>query len=146
MENESLRGIVRGINKALAMTLLAGALMNTSCYRYDDSQIKQSIAQLEQELNELKAQLQGEISALKDMVNGLVTVVQISENQDGNTVVTLSDGQSFTIAKDISGKTLITLIEEGGQYYWATTVGGGDAVPLIVDGKMVPVSMTLTRS
>ena len=115
--------------------------MNTSCYRYDDSQIKQSIAQLEQELNELKAQLQGEISALKDMVNGLVTVVQISENQDVSTVVTLSDGQSFTRAKDISGKTLITVIEEGGQYYWATTVDGGDAVPLIVDGKMVPVSM-----
>lgn len=144
MENEPLRGIIRGINKALVMTLLAGALMNTSCYRYDDSQIKQSIAQLEQELNELKAQLQGEISALKDMVNGLVTVVQITENQDGSTVVTLSDGQSFTIAKDISGKTLITVIEEGGQYYWATTVDGGDAVPLIVDGKMVPVSMNLT--
>ncbi|MGN1221328.1 MAG: PL29 family lyase N-terminal domain-containing protein [Candidatus Cryptobacteroides sp.] len=144
MENEPLRGMFRGINKALAMTLLAGALFNTSCYRYDDSQLKQSIAQLEQQLNELKAQLQGEISALKDMVNGLVTVVQISENQDGSTVVTLSDGQSFTIAKDISGKTLITVIEEGGQYYWATTVDGGEAVPLILDGKMVPVSMTLT--
>ena len=50
MEIEPLRGIIRGINKALVMTLLAGALMNTSCYRYDDSQIKQSIAQLEQEL------------------------------------------------------------------------------------------------
>ena len=74
MENESLRGIVRGINKALAMTLLAGALMNTSCYRYDDSQIKESIAKLEQELNELRTQLQGEMSALEIQLLHCLTV------------------------------------------------------------------------
>ena len=94
MENEPLRGIIRGINKALVMTLLAGALMNTSCYRYDDSQIKQSIAQLEQELNELKAQLQGEISKYRPADKIKVTLVR--DNKRRNVEVTLRNSQGDT--------------------------------------------------
>ena len=48
--------------------------MAVSCDKYDDSAIKESLAQLEERVTALE-NLREDVAALKNIVNGLVTVI-----------------------------------------------------------------------
>ena len=128
----------------------------TSCYddkgliqRVEDiegeiTDIKEKLAALEAKLNTdleaLKTLLENRIGALEGKVDGLVTVKDLKTNSNGSVVVTLSNGQSFTVypAQDNSG--LVTTLEMDGKLYWAVFDETGQ--PKLVtdaDGNPVPV-------
>ena len=68
--------------KRLFILLLAAGSFAAACDQYDDSEIKDSLAHLEDRVTALES-LRQDVASLKDIVGGLVTVVSCDE-KDGN--------------------------------------------------------------
>lgn len=125
------------------MALLCVA--SVSCddgYRYDDTEIWESIEELKNRITALERKVEDNVAAIQSMV----TLGSIkSWNYDvetGKGVITLLDGKSITIDQTITGYSLITVeIGEDGEYYWAICQDG-ESVPLEIDGNKVPVTVT----
>lgn len=130
----------RIIGKAVIVAAMACPVLITSCSRFDE--LQSSIDQLDKRLSELEQKVTDEVATLTALVNGKVTVAAVATNENGSTTITLSDGKTIVVGADVTGKSLITVIEEGGNSYWAITVNGGEAQPLLVNGKKVPVTVT----
>ncbi|MDY5357989.1 MAG: PL29 family lyase N-terminal domain-containing protein [Candidatus Cryptobacteroides sp.] len=142
MNKQLIPNLGRIIGKAVIVAALACPFVFTSCVEFDDSELKESIKDLYEKISALEERVTNEVAALTAIINGKVTVVAVTPNNDGSTVVTLSDGKSFTVGANVTGASFLTTVEEGGVLYWAVTVVGGKTEPLQVDGKKVPVTVT----
>lgn len=142
MNKQLIPNLGRIIGKAVIVAALACPFVFTSCVEFDDSELKESIKDLYEKISALEERVTNEVTALTAIINGKVTVVAVTPNNDGSTVVTLSDGTSFTVGANVAGASFLTTVEEGGVLYWAVTVVGGKTEPLQVDGKKVPVTVT----
>ena len=122
------------------VTAAAVALSSTSCY--DDGAIWEEIDGIKQELADLRATIESELNAIKELVNGQVTVTDVKQQADGSKQITLSDGTKISVypKADEVPANLVTVYTEGGVLYWAMYDGLGNAQPIMVNGKMVPVS------
>lgn len=139
-----MRKFFTNLKAMVGMLLMVGMLASVavSC-SYDDSELRQELEQIKQELADLRADLEGEINALKSLLDGKVTVSSVEKRADGSTVVTLSDNTSFVIYPEYEAEKLptdlITVIYEGNVMYWAMYNAKGVAEPILVDGNKVPV-------
>lgn len=138
--------------KSVVCVALVACMMGTSVVScsYDDTGIKNEIAQIQKDLAALKERvadlekkLQDEVAALKGLVDGKLLVTGV-ETVGGNTVVTLSDGSTFTIYApiedtDTDTDTYLSVKEDGGVYYWAVFNKEGFVEWLLVDGEKVAV-------
>lgn len=140
MKKQIIPTLGRIIGKAVIVAAMACPILITSCSRFDE--LQSSIDQLDKRLSELEQKVTDEVATLTALVNGKVTVAAVATNESGSTTITLSDGKTIVVGADVTGKSLITVIEEGGNSYWAITVNGGEAQPLLVNGKKVPVTVT----
>lgn len=140
MKKHIIPTLGRIIGKAVIVAAMACPILITSCSRFDE--LQSSIDQLDKRLSELEQKVTDEVATLTALVNGKVTVAAVATNENGSTTITLSDGKTIVVGADVTGKSLITVIEEGGNSYWAITVNGGEAQPLLVNGKKVPVTVT----
>ena len=131
---------IKSVVTLIATTALV-AFSSVSC-QYDDSAIWKEIETIKQELADLRLQLETELNAIKDLVNGQVTIKEINQQNDGSKVVVLSDGSKITIYPKGSGvpANIITVVTEGDVMYWAMYDGLGNANPILVGGKKVPVA------
>lgn len=125
---------------AVVATTAVVALSSVSCY--DDGEIWKEIDNIKQELADLRAQIESELNAIKELVNGQVTVTDVQQQADGSKQITLSDGTKISVYPkgDKIPENLVTVYNEGGVLYWAMYDGLGNAQPIMVGGKMVPVS------
>ena len=125
---------------AVAATTAVVALSSVSCY--DDGEIWKEIDSIKQELADLRTQIESELNAIKELVNGQVTVTDVQQQADGSKQITLSDGTKISVYPkgDKIPENLVTVYNEGGVLYWAMYDGLGNAQPIMVGGKMVPVS------
>lgn len=138
--------------KSVVCVALVACMMGTSVVScsYDDTDLKNEIAQIQKDLAALKERvadlekkLQDEVAALKGLVDGKLLVTDV-ETVGGNTVVTLSDGSTFTIYApiedtDTDTDTYLSVKEDGGVYYWAVFNKEGFVDWLLVDGEKVAV-------
>lgn len=138
--------------KSVVCVALVACMMGTSVVScsYDDTDLKNEIAQIQKDLAALKERvadlekkLQDEVAALKGLVDGKLLVTGV-ETVGGNTVVTLSDGSTFTIYApiedtDTDTDTYLSVKEDGGVYYWAVFNKEGFVDWLFVDGEKVAV-------
>ena len=138
--------------KSVVCVALVACMMGTSVVScsYDDTDLKNEIAQIQKDLAALKERvadlekrLQDEVAALKGLVDGKLLVTGV-ETVGGNTVVTLSDGSTFTIYApiedtDTDTDTYLSVKEDGGVYYWAVFNKEGFVEWLLVDGEKVAV-------
>lgn len=124
----------------LAMMLALAASSLTSCY--DDSELRESIAGLESRIQQLEKDMAANVSALQSMIS-VGSIASWSYNAEtGRGTITLLDGQKIEINQSISGYSIITVEKgEDGMYYWAICKDGAN-LPLTVDNKRVPVSVT----
>lgn len=125
---------------AVVATTAVVALSSVSCY--DDGEIWKEIDNIKQELADLRTQIESELNAIKELVNGQVTVTNVQQQADGSKQITLSDGTKISVYPkgDEIPANLVTVYNDGGVLYWAMYDGLGNAQPIMVDGKMVPVS------
>lgn len=147
MNFKTIPALGRIIGKAVIAAALACPVLFTSCakFAYDDSELKESIKDLNDRLTALEQKMNEQIAALTSLVNSKTTVTEVSTDQSGNTVITLSDGRTITVypeadIPDLSGLSFITVKQENSVYYWAIGGYGSEPEFLLIDGKKVPVS------
>ena len=125
---------------------LAMAVSVNSCF--DDSALKNSIDDLKdrvEALENFQKQVQGDIASLQEIIAKLqssVTVNNVVETENGYTI-NFSDGTSVTISNGKDGMTppSITVVEEGGTYYWAYENADGTTEFIRDgDGNKIPVT------
>ena len=129
-----------------ASALLGGGL--SSCTTFDDSELKNSIDNLEERVEALEDfcdQVQSDIVSLQEIIEKLqssVTVDNIVEGDNGYTI-NFSDGTSVTITNGEDGMTppSTTVKEEDGVWYWAYENPDGSTDFITDDdGNKLPVS------
>ena len=123
------------------VTAAVVALSSVSC-QYDDEALWNEIDNIKQELADLRATIESELAAIKELVNGQVTVTDVQQQADGSKQITLSDGTKISVypKADKIPANLVTVYSENGVLYWAMYDGLGNAQPIMVGGKMVPVA------
>ena len=123
------------------VTAAVVALSSVSC-QYDDEALWNEIDNIKQELADLRATIESELAAIKELVNGQVTVTDVQQQADGSKQITLSDGTKISVypKADKIPANLVTVYSENGVLYWAMYDGIGNARPIMVGGKMVPVA------
>lgn len=123
----------------LAAVICAAAV---SCDKYDDSEIRESIKDLQDRVTALEQSVAENVSALQSIVSlGSVGSCEF-DMEAGKVVLSLVDGKSLEIDLDVKGYSLLTVVEgEDGEYYWALC-DDGQTTPLLVNGKQVPVTVT----
>ncbi|HIZ86786.1 MAG TPA: DUF4988 domain-containing protein, partial [Candidatus Coprenecus pullistercoris] len=148
----------------IAATLVLVASLG-SCSKYDDTDLKDSIAALDERLAALEAIRDGiqsdinDLQALVEKLEGGVTVDAVTATADGYTI-SFSDGTSITITDGKDGEKgdqgpdgekgpdgapgedapIVIVIEENGIYYWGYRNADGTEEPILVDGEKVPAS------
>ena len=135
------KAIVRSV-----VMLAVVASLSVSCY--DDADLWNEINGIKQELADLRATIEQELNAIKELVNGQVTVTDVQQQADGSKQITLSDGTKISVypKADKVPANLVTVYSEEGVLYWAMYDGIGNAQPIRVGGKMVPVSDVAPRT
>lgn len=123
--------------KKILWTLLVFGSLAVSCEKYDDTEIKDSISDLEKKVDALQ-QLSDEVSALQDIVKGMVTVVSCAE-KNGKHVLVFSNGKSLEIPTSLGKIPVVTFFIEKGKSYWAY-VYDGETIPFMLNGQLVPVT------
>ena len=124
--------------------LLAAALgVFASCSEpFDDTEIWESIEELKSKVAALEAAVAENVSAIQSMVSVGSIASWEYDAQTGKAVIKLTDGKTVTIDQTAKGYSLITVEkDEDGNYYWAVCKDGV-TVPLEIDGKKVPVTVT----
>lgn len=130
--------------KAIATSMVVIALVAgsvTSC-KYDDTALWNEINGIKQELADLRLEVENELNAVKDLLAGLKTIKEVKQDNNGNKIITLSDGTKITVYPKGSGvpTNIVTVVTEEGVRYWAMYDGLGNAVPILVNGQKVPVA------
>ena len=140
---------LKAIVAVVAMTTMMGAAVSCSS-EYDDTNItnrldiiEKDLAALKERVAALEESLNAQVKALADLKaeNAFVTDVAVV---DGNTVVTLSDGTSFTVYAECTDEFVdtdkyLSVKEDNGVYYWAFFNADGFVAYLEVNGEKVPV-------
>ena len=138
MKRISTNGI--SVIMAIVMTMLSGFAF-VSCETYDDTEIKESLKDLENRVKALEDQVAKNIEALQSMVSlGSITSCGY-DAENGKVVITLKDGQVINIDLNSKGTSLLTIIEKDGKYYWGISKDGS-VESLVINGKNVPVEVT----
>ena len=130
--------------KAVVATLLTAAIVSSSMVscQYDDKAIWEKFYEIEKQIADLRQQIEDELNGIKDMVNGLVTITDVKQQQDGSKQIILSDGTKINIypkADEVPAGLVTTTVVDG-VLCWAQFDGLGNAQPIYVGGKVVPVA------
>lgn len=123
------------------------ALMTVACY--DDSEIWEKFEDVEEGMSELAARIDSLENKMADNIAAIQSMVSVSSIESwsfnvetGKGQITLIDGSVITIDQNIKGYSIITIEKDSdGKYYWAICRDGVN-IPLTVDNKRVPVSVT----
>ena len=131
---------------------VAASMLFTSCHDpYDDTALRNEIADLWQKVQALEDRLNEEVSALTDLiaaVDAKTVVASATQKEDGSWEIILSSGQIITVhpkyvptpQEPEKNEGCITVIKEGDAYYWAIITNGTPVAITDANGKMVPVT------
>lgn len=131
--------------KSFAVALVA--MSAVACYDHDSiwdelDQVKDEMAKLENRVDSLEQCMKDNVSAIQSMVSLGSIKSWAFDAESGKGVITLADGKTITINQSITGYSVITVEKgEDGKYYWAICRDGVN-LPLTIDNKKVPVSVT----
>ncbi len=89
-------------NKMVAVLLVVAAMAGWSCEEcdhvpYDDTELKEQIADLFSRIEALENRLQAEVTTLTNMISGQVAIKSHVKDENGNWTITLTDGTSFVV-------------------------------------------------
>lgn len=137
------------IFKGVLSTLVLTAMVAVSCTEpYDDTQIRQEIADLYEKVSKLEEKLNSEVAALKTLIDEKTVVASATKNNDGSWDILLTSGEKITVypqyqpepqAPEVNNGC-VTVIKEGDAYYWAQIVDGKAVAITDAAGNKIPVA------
>lgn len=133
------------MKRRIYMLLFAACAAFASCddgYRYDDTELWETIGEIKDRLTALEKTVQDNVAAIQSMVSlGSIKSWEF-DAETGKGTITLLDGKTIVVDQTVKGYSLMT-VEKGadGKYYWAICQDGV-STPLEIDGKKVPVTVT----
>lgn len=138
----------------LLAAVLTMAAAFSSCSKYDDTELRDSIKDLDEQVTDLEAAIedvQNDVAELHELFTKLsqgLTVSSIVEIENGY-VITFSDGQEVTLLNGTAGADFnapqIVPIEEDGVWYWGYYDGTDYMFMTTADGKKIPVTSAIPR-
>ena len=137
-----MRRFFMNIKYVVTIAVAAAFVSLTSVSCYDDSALWKEIEVIKQDIAELRLEIENHLNAIQALIDGQVTIKGVDKQNDGSTLVTLSDGTKITIypkAEKVPSN-IVTVISEDGVLYWAMYDGIGNAAPILVNGQRVPVA------
>ena len=139
-------------NKLVAVLLMALATVGFSCSEcdhepYDDTEIREQIADLYAKLAALQNQVNANMTTLQGMISGLTTVKGYQQDANGNWIIELSDGTKFTVYAEYKPEALPSSlvyvmeveIEGVKTKVWATMGADGQLTPIMDGANYIPV-------
>ena len=110
--------------KAMATKMLAVALVGVAAVAcaeaYDDTDLRNQVADLAQRVSDLEDRLDNEVVALRALIDQKVALAEVAA--DGAWQFTLADGKTLTLYPEYVENGL-TVVTEGGVQYWAKVEG-----------------------
>ena len=86
------------IFKSVFATLVATSMLAVSCTQaYDDSAIRQELADLFDKVEKLEKTLDNEVNALKALIDSKSVVASATKNNDGSWEILLTSGEKITV-------------------------------------------------
>ena len=129
--------------KAVFSALVLTAVMATSTVScsYDDTDLRQQIQDLRQELAALRDAVREELNSLKELLDGNLMISDIERQSDGSTLLVLSDGTRIKVPVEGAGvpDQIVTITIIDGVRYWAMYTNGS-VTPININGEMIPVA------
>ena len=98
-----MRKIFTSLKSVVSAVVIAAMAFSVSC-SYDDTAINDRVDQVENDLkaltervDALEKKLGAEVESLKALIDEKVVIVDVTEDEDGNAVIKLSDGKTLTV-------------------------------------------------
>ena len=134
------------IFKSVFSTLVVASMLFVSCHEpYDDTAIRQEIADLYNKVNALESKLDSEVAALKALIDSKTVVASATKNTDGSWDILLTSGEKITVYPEYQpaaevNNGCVTVVKEGDTYYWAQIVDGAAVAITDAAGNKIPVA------
>ena len=98
-----MRKIFANLKSVVALAVVAAMTLSVSCM-YDDTALTKRVDKVEKDLAALTEKVNGlDTEAIESLINGLTVITGVTTDEAGNTVVTLSNGESFTVFAECDG-------------------------------------------
>lgn len=98
-----MRKIFTNLKSVVALAVVAAMTLSVSCM-YDDTALTKRVDKVEKDLAALTEKVNGlDSEAVESLINGLTVITGVTTDEAGNTVVTLSNGESFTVLAECEG-------------------------------------------
>lgn len=98
-----MRKIFTNLKSVVALALVAAMTLSVSCM-YDDTALTKRVDKVEKNLAALTEKVNAlDADAVQSLINGLTVITGVTTDEAGNTVVTLSNGESFTVLAECAG-------------------------------------------
>lgn len=135
----------RSMAAAAVSVFAIGGLTFVSCDKYDDTELRNSIDDLNsrvESLEEMVTALQGDVDAINNLLESGKVIQSITPNEDGTeyTITYVGDNTQADVIKVGSGNPVVTVIEEGETYYWGLVDEDGNASHIIGSDNKIPVA------
>ena len=138
------------IFKSVFAVLVASSMLFVSCVdKYDDTALRQEIADLYEKVSQLENKLNSEVAALKTLIDSKTVVASATKNNDGSWEILLTSGEKITVYPEYKpaaevNNGCITVVQEGNTYYWAQIVNGTAVALVDAAGNKIPVNHNAT--
>lgn len=135
----------RSMAAAAVSVFAIGGLTFVSCDKYDDTELRNSIDDLNsrvESLEEMVTALQGDVDAINNLLESGKVIQSITPNEDGTeyTITYVGDNTQADVIKVGSGNPVVTVIEENGIYYWGLVDEDGNASHILGSDNKIPVA------
>lgn len=139
-------------NKLVVVLMMALATVGYSCSDcdhepYDDTEIREQIADLYAKLAALENQISANMQAVQQMMAGRTAIKSYEQDKNGNWVLTLTDGKQITVYAEYEPEALpsslvyVMEVEIDGvpTKVWATMGPDGQLTPIMDGADYIPV-------
>lgn len=120
--------------KAMALVAVVGVAAVSCAEAYDDTELKQQVADLAERVSKLEERLDSEVTALRALIDEKVALAEVQE--DGAWKFTLADGKDLTLYPEYVENGL-TVVTEDGVQYWAKVEGNVTTILTDANGNKV---------
>lgn len=120
--------------KAMALVAVVGVAAVSCAEAYDDTELKQQVADLAERVTNLEERLDSEVTALRALIDEKVALAEVQE--DGAWKFTLADGKALTLYPEYVENGL-TVVTEDGVQYWAKVEGNVTTILTDANGNKV---------